>query len=93
MACENVPEADQEIRRESHALPAEEQLQEVVGRHQRQHGEGEHRQIGEEARPVRVVGHVADGVKMHEARHGVDHDQHHSGQCVDAKRPTGDEIA
>ena len=50
-----VPEADQQVGGEAHAFPAEEQLQEVVGRHQRQHGEGEQRQIGEEARPVRVV--------------------------------------
>ena len=50
-----VPEADQQIGREAHAFPAEEQLHEVVGRHQHQHGEGEQRQIGEEARPVRVL--------------------------------------
>ena len=50
-----VPEADQQIGREAHAFPAEEQLQEVVGRHQHQHGEGEQRQIGEEARPVRIL--------------------------------------
>jgi hypothetical protein len=55
-----VPEADQQVGREAHAFPAEEHLHEVVGRHQHQHGEGEERQIGEEARLVRVLGHVAD---------------------------------
>ena len=50
-----VPEADQQIAREADALPAEEQLHQIVGRHQHQHGEGEQRQIGEEARPVRIV--------------------------------------
>ena len=48
-----VPEADQQIGGETDALPAEEQLDEIVRGHQHQHGEGEHRQIGEEARPVR----------------------------------------
>ena len=50
-----VPEADQQVARQPHALPAEEQLHEVVGRHQHQHGEGEQRQVGEEPRPVRIL--------------------------------------
>ena len=45
-----IPEADQEIGGEPHALPAEEELDEIVGRDQREHGEGEEREIGEEAR-------------------------------------------
>ena len=45
-----VPEADQQVGGEADAFPAEEHLQEVVGRHQHQHGEGEERQVGEEAR-------------------------------------------
>ena len=62
-----IPEADQQIAREADAFPAEEQLHQVVGGHQHQHGEGEDRQIGEEARPVRVLRHVADGIEVHEA--------------------------
>ena len=62
-----IPEADQQIAREADALPAEEQLHQVVGRHQHQHGEGEQRQIGEEARPVRILVHVADRIEVHEA--------------------------
>ncbi len=58
-----IPEADQQIAREADALPAEEQLHQIVGRHQHQHGEGEHRQIAEEARPVGVLFHVADGIQ------------------------------
>ena len=45
-----VPEADQQVGHEADALPAEEQLHQIVGRHQHQHGEGEQRQIGEEPR-------------------------------------------
>ena len=88
-----VPEADQQIAREPDALPAEEQLHEVVGRHQRQHGEGEERQIGEEARPVRILGHVADRIEVHERRDGRHHHQHHGGQRVDAQRPVDLEVA
>ena len=62
-----VPEADQQIGREADAFPAEEHLHEIVGRHQHQHGEGEQRQIGEEARPVRILVHVADRIEMDEA--------------------------
>ena len=62
-----VPEADQQIGRQTHAFPAEEHLQQVVRRDQHQHGEGEQRQIGEEARPMRIVMHVADRIDVHEA--------------------------
>ena len=36
-----VPEADQQIGRKADAFPAEEHLDEIVGRHQHQHEEGE----------------------------------------------------
>ena len=88
-----VPEADQQIAREADAFPAEEHLHEVVRRHQHQHGEGEERQIGEEARPVRVLVHVADGIEVHEGRNGVHDDQHHGGQRVDPERPIDLEVA
>ena len=83
-----VPEADQQVGGEADAFPAEEHLHEVVGRHQHQHGEGEERQIGEEARPVRVVRHVADRIDVDERRDGGHHDQHHRGQRVDAQAPS-----
>ena len=82
-----IPEADQEIGGETDAFPAEEQLQEIVGGHQRQHGEGEERQIGEEARLIRILVHVADGVEVHEPRHGGHHHQHHRRERVDAQSP------
>ena len=88
-----IPEADQEIAREPDALPAEEQLHEVVGRHQHQHREGEKGQIREEARPVRVLLHVADGIKVHEGRNGGDDHQHHGGQRIDADAPVDFQIA
>ncbi len=87
-----VPEADQQIAREADALPAEEHLREVVGGHQRQHGEGEERQVREEPRPVRVLGHVADRIEVHERGDGRHHHQHHGGERVDAERPVDLEI-
>jgi len=95
-----VVEPDQQIGRDAHAFPAEEHLHQVVGGHQHQHGEGEERQIGEEARlvvlallPVLVMGHVAEGIEMHERRDGGDHHQHDRGQPVDADRPRRVETA
>ena len=88
-----VPEADQEIGGEADALPAEKELEEIVGRDQRQHGEGEQREIGEEARPGIVLLHVADRIEMHEAGDRGHHHQHHRRQRVDAERPRGLELA
>ncbi len=80
-----VPEADQQIGGQAHAFPAEEQLHEVGGGDQRQHGEGEQRQIGEEPRPAVVLGHVAPAVEVHEGRDRGHHHQHHRRQGVDAE--------
>ncbi len=55
-----VPEADQQITRKPHPFPAEEQLYQVVRGHQRQHGKGEQREVGEEPRPPRILAHVAN---------------------------------
>ena len=88
-----VPEADEEIARQSDALPAEEHLNEVVGGHERQHREGEEREIREEARSMRILVHVADRIEMDERGDGVDDDEHHHGERVDPERPVDDEIA
>ena len=88
-----IPEADQQIGSETDALPAEEHLHQIIGGHQHQHGEGEQRQIGEEARTVRIFVHVADRIEVHEARHGVDHDEHHRRQRVDAQGPVDAHLA
>ncbi len=83
-----VPVADQQVAHEPDALPAEEQLQEVVGRHQHQHHEGEQVEIGEEpiAR-VGVVRHVADAVDVDEGGDERHHSDHHGRKRVVAKRP------
>ena len=88
-----VPEADQQVGHEADALPAEEQLDEIVGRHQHQHGEGEEREIGEEPRNRRVIRHVADRIDVHEKRHRRHDDEHHGGQGVDPERPSDGKLA
>src|SRR5690606_9539076 len=50
-----IPETDQQIGGETDSFPAEEKLDEIVRRHQHQHGEGEQREIGEEARLALVL--------------------------------------
>ena len=63
-----VPEADQQVGGETDALPAEEELQQVVRRHQHQHREGKERQVAEEARLMRIVAHIADRIDVNQAR-------------------------
>src|SRR5882724_12419921 len=88
-----VPMADQEIGTEADALPSEEHLHEVVGRHQHQHAEREQAEVGHEARDRGIVRHVADRIDMHHGRHDGHDDEHDSGQGIDADGPGGFERA
>src|SRR3569623_362590 len=78
-----APEADLEIRDQTHRLPSEEELHEVVGHHQHQHREGEQRDVAEEALIAGVVAHVADGVDVHHQGDEVHHEDHERGEPVD----------
>ena len=89
-----VPIADEQIGAEAHAFPAEEELHQVVGRHQHQHGEGEQREIGEEpVARVGVVRHVADRIDVDQHGDEGHHRHHDRGQRVVAQRPGGVEAA
>ena len=81
-----IPVVDEQIGDEADPFPAEEQLQQVVRRHQHQHREGEQRYIREEARRGLVMRHVADAVDMDHQRDGADHRHHHQRQHVLAQR-------
>ena len=78
-----MPEANQQIRHQAHRLPAEKQLQEVIGHHQHQHREGEEADIGKKPLITVVILHVADGVDMHHQRDRGDNTHHRCGQRVD----------
>ncbi len=88
-----IPEPDQQIAREPHPFPAKEHLRQIVGGNECEHRKRKERQISKETRAMRVFFHVADGIKMHERRHGRDHHQHHRGQRIDAQRPIDLQIA
>ena len=78
-----VPEADQQVGRETHALPADVEEQVGVGQHQQEHRRDEQVEVGEEPALVRVVLHVPDRVDVDERPH-EGHQQHEGhGQLVD----------
>ena len=70
------PEANQQIRRQAHALPPDEHHQIVVGQHQRQHEKHEQVEVGEEAIVAGIVPHVPDGVDVNQ-KADAGHDQQH----------------
>jgi hypothetical protein len=76
-----VPEADQQVGAEAHALPAQEQEHQVVGQHEHEHREREQVHVAEEALepPIvpMVVVHVADGVDVDQEAHTRHHQDHH----------------
>src|SRR5437870_1225346 len=63
-----VPIADQQIRAETHALPAHEHDQEVVAQDEHEHEKAEQVQIAEEARDAaaRLVGDVGRRVNVNQ---------------------------
>ena len=78
-----LPEADQQVRGQAHALPADEQHQVVVGEDQQQHRRDEQVEEPEEAAPPLVVGHVADRVDVDQAADAGDQQHEHDRQLVD----------
>ena len=87
------PKPDEQVRNNAHAFPAEEQLHEVVSRHQHQHGESEQRQIGHKAWLAIVVVHIAHGINMNQRRDAGDGHHHDGGQRIEPQRPVGLERA
>src|SRR5262245_13009372 len=57
---------DQQIRAEPYSLPADEQKQQVVGQHQRQHHEHEQIEISEKPVEPGIAVHVADGIDVYQ---------------------------
>jgi hypothetical protein len=86
-----VPEADQQVRAQAHALPAHEQEQEVVREHEREHREHEQVQVEEEPPERGVVAHVADGVDVDQRADAGDDQHHDRGQRIEQERDVGRE--
>ena len=75
------PEADQQVRREPDAFPADEQDEQRPAQHQQQHEEQEQVEVGEVARVARVVLHVADRVDVDQRADAGDDQRHHRGRA------------
>ena len=84
-----LPEADQQVGREAHALPADEQHEVVVGQHQQQHRGDEEVEVAEEPAPALVVGHVADGVDVDQPADAGDQQHEDDRELVD-QQPDAD---
>src|SRR5208283_2120021 len=84
-----VPEADEEVGAEADPLPAEIEQEQVVRKHQDEHGADEKVHISEEAAIALTPFHKADRVEVDEkADDGNDHD-HREGEAVEVKTDTG----
>ena len=60
------PVPDQHERAEAHDLPAEDELDHVLGEDHREHAGGEQREGGEEVGVAAVAAHVLERVDLHE---------------------------
>ena len=77
------PVPDQQERAEAHDLPAEDQLDHVLGEDHHQHAGGEQRDGGEEVGVAAVAADVLEGVDLHEQGDEGDEEQRHHRQAVD----------
>ena len=77
------PVADEHERAQADELPADEQLQRVVGDDEQQHRRGEQRERGVEVRVAAVAAHVLERVDVHEQRDQRDDEHHHHREAVD----------
>ena len=88
-----VPEADQQVGADPHALPAQVEQQQVVGHYQQQHGADEQVHVGEIAADRFVFPHELNGIKMDQEAHPGDHRHHHHRESVNIKCDAGCELA
>ena len=76
------PEADEQVAREAHQLPAHEEQQQVVRDDEAEHRGGEEREETEEPREVLVVRHVADAEDEDERADEGNHHHHRRRERV-----------
>jgi hypothetical protein len=83
------PEADEEIRGEAYAFPADEHEQEVFCEHEREHEEEEEVHVGEEAPVALVLGHVTDGVDVDQEADAGNDAEHDEGELIELEGEVG----
>jgi hypothetical protein len=76
------PVPDQQVGAHAHDLPADQELEQVVGRDHVQHRAAEQGENDEEPRVPLVAVHVADRIHVDAQGDRRDHHQHHRGQPV-----------
>ena len=77
-----IPESDQEIAAQAHALPSEIQQEQIVGEQQREHRGDEQVHVGKESAVALVLPHELSRVEMNPKADEGDHQDHHQGQRV-----------
>ena len=87
-----VPEADQEVGRETDEPPADEQHEQVAALDEQQHREDEERDVGEVAALLLVAVHVADRVEDDQPADAADDQHHHRAQRVDQQLQADAEV-
>ena len=85
-----VPEADEQVRREAHALPADEQQEVGVREDEQEHRRDEEVEVREEASPRGVVLHVRHRVEVDERAH--EGHEEHEGQRQRVEPQACDEV-
>ena len=80
-----VPMADQQVGTQPDGFPEHEELQQVVGHDQHQHGKREQGDVAEETGIARLAVHVADRIDVHQRADTGDQHEHDGGQPVDMK--------
>ncbi len=88
-----VPEADQQVRRQAHALPTEVQEHQVVAEHQEQHRSDEQVHVRQEAIVRIVAAHVPGREQVDERADAGDHAGHRQRQPIEPQRQPDVEIA
>ncbi len=87
------PEADQQVRGETDALPTDEHHQVVLREHQREHEEHEEVEVGHEAVVAVVIPHVADRINVDEEADAGDDQQHDERKLVEVEAEINLEVA
>ena len=87
------PETDEQIGREPHQFPANEQEQQTVRDNHAEHRRGEEGEVGEETRKVLVPRHVAFAENENPKPDKRDHDEHRGGERIEDNAETQNLIA
>ena len=80
-----VPEADEQVAAETHALPAQVEKEQVVGQHQDQHEADEEVHVGEEPAVALIVAHELGRIEVDEKADPGDDQDHDQGKGIQVK--------